>query len=359
MKKNGFILVAFIWAALCLVAWFSPAKATSDAERRPLAQLPDISGESIVSGKFMDEFEDYALDQFPLRDSFRRIKSLTHYYVLGQKDNNGIYIAAGSAAKQEYPLNETSVNYALKRLNYLYETYLSESNVYMAVVPDKGYYLAQESGQLSMDYETLFSMVQEGTPWATQIDLTGALDADCYYRTDTHWRQETLLPAAQVICNALGTGYSQDYTVTTLERPFYGVYYGQAALPMAADTIHLLENDLLLGCTVTNYENGKVTGVYDMDKLESKDLYDVFLSGSAPLLVIDNPAASGDRELIVFRDSFGSSMVPLLVADYSKITVIDTRYIAPEYLGQFVDFHGQDTLMLYSTLLLNSSAALK
>lgn len=359
MKKYGFLLVAAIWASLSLAAWVLPAKESSDAERRPLAQMPEISTEAVISGAFMEDFEDYALDQFPLRDDFRSLKALTHYYVLGQKDNNGIYIADGSAVKQEYPLNESSLHYALNRLNYLYETYLTESSIYMAVVPDKGYYLAQGSGQLAMDYEALFAMVGEGTPWAIQIDLTSALNADCYYRTDTHWRQEMLLPAAQVICDALGVSCPQNYTVTALERPFYGVYYGQAALPMGADTIFLLENDVLLSCTVTNFENGKITGVYDMDKLESRDLYDVFLSGSTALLTIDNPAGSPDKELLVFRDSFGSSMVPLLISDYGKITVIDTRYIAPDYLGQLVDFHGQDTLMLYSTLLLNSSATLK
>ena len=54
----------------------------------------------------MDKFEEFTLDQFPLRDSFRTLKSLFTYNVLQQKDNNGIYIADGYAAKLEYPLNE-------------------------------------------------------------------------------------------------------------------------------------------------------------------------------------------------------------------------------------------------------------
>ena len=28
------------------------------------------------------------------------------------------------------------------------------------------------------------------------VDLTDTLSADCYYKTDTHWRQDKLLPAA-------------------------------------------------------------------------------------------------------------------------------------------------------------------
>ena len=116
---------------------------------------------------------------------------------------------------------------------------------------------------------------------------------------------------------------------------------------------------MLDGCTVYNYENGKTTAVYDLEKLGSKDLYDIYLSGATPLLTIENPAAESGRELIVFRDSFGSSLVPLLVTDYRNVTVVDIRYIASDLLGQFVDFHGQDVLFLYSTLLLNNSGSLK
>ena len=142
-------------------------------------------------------------------------------------------------------------------------------------------------------------------------------------------------------------------------EPFYGVYYGQAALPMAPDALHYLTNDILSGCTVYNYETGKTTQIYDMEKHQSRDLYDIYLSGAAALLEITNPAAETGRELVVFRDSFGSSLVPLLVKDYAKITLVDTRYIAPQLLSQYLSFENQDVLFLYSILILNSSDALK
>ena len=93
-----------LWASLTAAAWFSPTKDLSESERRPLAQTPEISAETLLSGKFMTEFEDFSLDQFPLRDAFRRIKSLFHFNVLNQRDNNDIYIADGFAVKQEYPI---------------------------------------------------------------------------------------------------------------------------------------------------------------------------------------------------------------------------------------------------------------
>ena len=364
MKKIRFLshaAVVAVWLALTVFAWFGTPETISDAERRQLAQMPEITVDSILSGDFMANFEDYTLDQFPARDGFRKIKALFHYSVLHQGDNNGIYIAEDSAAALEYPLNESSVQNATKKFNELYESYLSGSKVFVSVVPDKGFYLAEENGYPAMDYAQLFELVRAGMPWAEYVDITDLLSTSDYYRTDTHWRQEQLLPVAQRLCQALGVSVpeSSAFTQTAVERPFYGVYYGQAALPMASETMYLMESDLLAQCTVYNHETGKTTKVYDEGKLTSRDLYDMYLSGAAALLTIENPNAATDRELIVFRDSFGSSLIPLLIADYKTVTVIDIRYIASSLLADYVDFHGQDVLFLYSTLILNSSNSLK
>ena len=157
-----------------------------------------------------------------------------------------------------------------------------------------------------MDYDRLFAMVEGGMPWASPIRLTDSLSIQDYYRTDTHWRQERLLPAAQVLCQALGVSSPPAGGLHRhpAGKPFYGVYYGQAALPMQPDTMYLLESKLLDECRVYDYETGETTAVYDMTKLDSKDLYDVYLSGARSLLTIENPNAATDRELIVFRDSF-------------------------------------------------------
>lgn len=363
VRSIGFAALVLIWAGLVLFGWFGPAKDISESERRPLAQMPEVKVETVLNGKFMGAFEDYSLDQFPLRDTFRQIKSLFHYYVLNQRDNNDIYIADGFAVKQEYPLNESSVSHALERLNHIYEKYLKDSGsrVFFSVVPDKGYYLGETSGHLTMDYEKLFATAKEQMPWAEYVDITGNLEALDYYRTDTHWRQEKILDAAAKLCEAMGTGYfeSGELTPEQVERPFYGVYYGQAALPMAAEELYVLRNDILDSCTVYDHESGKTGTIYDMEKLTSRDLYDVYLSGAKALLTIENPKAATDRELIVFRDSFGSSLVPLLVKDYARVTLVDIRYIASDLVGNFLEFDGQDVLLLYSTLILNSSNSLK
>lgn len=368
IRALGALALAIIWGVLTVFAWFSPAKESSDSERRLLAQFPDVTTKNILSGKFMTDFEKYTLDQFPMRDGFRQIKAVFHTYGLLQQDNNDIYLTNGYLAKQEYPLDTQEVTAATNRLNWIYENYLKDtgSKIYCAVIPDKGYYLAGPSGHPAMDYNALFSHVESAMPWATHIDLTESLDISNYYYTDTHWRQETLTKTAGVICHALDMSAPApgNFHVNIATGSFYGVYHGQAALPLPAETLRILENENINALQV-GIHNGQsfapvsYQGVYDLDKLTSKEPYDVFLSGPQSLLQIQNPNAKTDRELIIFRDSFGSSIGPLLVADYKTVTLVDIRYLDSRMLGRYLEFNGQDVLFLYSTLVLNSGSILK
>ena len=83
--------------------------------------------------------------------------------------------------------------------------------------------------------------------------------------------------------------------------------------------------------------------------------YDIFVSGATPLITIENPNAKNEKELLLFRDSFGSSLAPLLVENYRKITLIDIRYMSSKLLGEFIDFKDQHVLFLYSTVVLNQN----
>ena len=79
-------------------------------------------------------------------------------------------------------------------MNFVYEKYLKPtgSKVYLSVVPDKNYFIAEKGGYLYMDYESLFRDLREQTGFAEYIDITGQLGITDYYKTDTHWRQEKI-----------------------------------------------------------------------------------------------------------------------------------------------------------------------
>ncbi|MEG1362194.1 MAG: hypothetical protein RSC69_06520, partial [Lachnospiraceae bacterium] len=88
--------------------------------------------------------------------------------------------------------------------------------------------------------------------------------------------------------------------------------------------------------------------------------YDVFLSGPNPIVTITVPKTSSKRELVIFGDSFSSSMAPLLLNTYKKITVIDLRFVSSKYLSNFMSFNSsQEVLFLYNTTVVNNSFMLK
>lgn len=331
------------------------------AERRELKSFPEVSIQSIFSGSFMDSFEDYSLDQFPLRDSFRSLKAFTSLKIMGQKDSNGYYIHDGYIGKLEYPLSDVSLNWAGEVFQGIYDSYLanSDTNIYFSIVPDKNYYLADAAGALYYDYDELYSRMYDMLPWAQTVDIREYLSLEDYYKTDTHWRQECLTDVANALAVAMGAELPDSYETVDLDQPFKGVYYSQLGLELDTEQLSYLTNDIIDDFSVYNHEKKQRMPVYNISKANSRDPYEMFLSGAVSLISITNPNAETDRELVIFRDSFGSAISPLLAQGYAKTTIVDLRYIQPAYLGNFINFENQDVLFLYSSLVLNSSSALK
>ncbi len=343
-------LMAALLFGISLWCLFGEKPDYSDSERRLLAAFPDITLDAIISGEFAGDFEDYAVDRFPARDTWRSIKAYTRLGLFLQKDNNGLYQKDGYLSKLEYPMDPKMADHAIRLFTKIKEKYLTNNAIYFSMIPDKNCYLAD----LSIDYTAFETYMADGLPFAENISIADLLAAEDYYKTDTHWRQEQITDVADRLATAMETALSGNYEKTTLETPFNGVYVGQSALICQPDTITYLTNETIDGFSV---EGAK--GVYDLSLAGGKDPYELFLSGNQPIITIQNPANASGKRLILFRDSFGSSMAPLLAEGYSETVLVDLRYVSTDMLGQFVDFENADVLFLYSTLLLNSSLGMK
>lgn len=355
-----FILILLTFLILGLV---HPDQSISESERRLLAQFPSFKTEHVISGKFMKEFGQYVADQFPYREQFRSLKALVHYNVFRQAENNGIYLVEDTVSRLEYPLKEDSVIRFAERINRIFEMYLKDNpNVFYTVVPDKNYFLAEANGFPAMDYDALLNLLKQDLPSSmTYIDIFDTLSIDKYYRTDTHWKNEQLKDTVTRIAIQMGfqDRLSYDYNIQTLTEAFQGVYYGQAALPLKPDTIKYIDNDTIRAAVVTDLDKNITGGVYYKEYQKELDTYAFFLNGSSSLITVDNPHASVNKELILFRDSFGSAIAPWLIEAYSKITIVDIRYILPETLRNLISFKDADVLFLYSTAVINNSETLK
>ncbi len=325
-------------------------------ERRHLKQFPEVSVSSIIDGSWFSNFETYTLEQFPFRQLFRTMKAKVQYQVFRKLDNNDLFIKENQIFKIEYPLDEKSIDRFIKKINDIVDMNFKDMNIYYAIIPDKNYYL-HDSKYLKMDYDKLYDMVKRGLSKFHYIELRDLLSLEDYYNTDTHWKQEKLIDVASRIEKSMtGSVSSHQYQKVTYE-PFYGVYYGQAALGGIGEVLTYLYNDTIKQAYV---ENGtSFHQVYDLEKLGGMDSYNVFLSGSNPLVTIENKKNNSGKELLIFRDSFASSLTPLLLEKYSKITLVDLRYMPSSQLQDLIIENQTDILFLYSTMIINQSAMLK
>lgn len=351
--KNKIITISFI---VVLFGLFFTNLIVKDidvsiSERRKLAKFPEFSMKNILDGKWTEGFEDYTQDQFVGRDFFKNIKSFWSINIFRQKDNNKMFEKDGALYKMEYPLSETNVRKNAEKIKNVYDQYLSNKKVYFSIIPEKNYYLNDE--HLLMDYNKIEEIMKTNLESFEYINIFNELKLEDYYKTDIHWRQENLLNVAKKISKSMGEEISNvDFEKENVGM-FYGTYYGQIASNIKPDDMFILTNDMIKTSTTYNFETQKEGDVYD--RKESNDKYDIYLSGPTPIIKITNENAKSDKELLLFRDSFGSSLAPLLLENYKTITLIDLRYISSKILDKFLEFENQDVLFIYSSLILNQN----
>lgn len=362
-KKNIAVvcLTGILMFGFSLWSVVKPSEEVSLSERRPLKQFPKIQKETVLSGSFMKEFEEYASDQFPLRETFRRLYADVSMEIFRKTDMDGLYLRDDMAIAKEYPLNESSLDHAVEVFRRIYETNLKgkSGEIYLSIIPDKNYFLREDTSVLSMDYDYFFQKIQEELPYMKYIDCTPLLTLEDYYKTDPHWRQERIEDVASLYATAMGTSVKPRCDVMPMQESFRGTYAGQAARELPSEKMYYLTNEVIQHCQVYDGENQRPMEMYDEEKARGRDPYEGYLSGSLSYVTIENPAAKSGKELIIFRDSFASAIAPLLAEGYSKITLLDIRYLPSYSLQSLVDFEDKDILFLYSTSVLNHSETLK
>ena len=329
-----------------------PDKSISNTERRTLANYPELK----LTNEYITKVDKYLLDHFPYRDTFRSIKAKFNYNILNKLDNNDIYLKDNYIFKSNYPTNNKSINNFINKSNKILNNLTPNNNTYIMVIPDKNYYL-KENNFLTIDYNHIYNQID--TLGITPIDIRNILELNDYYETDTHWRQENLFKVVEYMDTIMNFNYIKyQYNKNTFNY-FYGVYYGESAINRNPEELTYLTNNILTNATVKYLENNNLTSIYNLDKLTSLDSYEVYLDGASSYIEITNPSSTTSKELVIFRDSFASSITPLLIPYYSKITLIDNRYINSTNFSKLIKFTNQDIILMYSTLIINNSSSLK
>ena len=337
-----------------------PDKEFSEQENRYLAQLPSVDfGElnaigksgNFFTGEFMEDFEDYIVDQFPLRDQWIQLKARCEK-LLGKQENNGVYLGTDDQTLFAQYTPPADLADRVAHVNKLAEAV--EVPVYFALIPDKSFVWANRlpgNAPLVDDGSTLAQAGQLTSDEVNWIDLSGALEGDdVFYRTDHHWSTMGAYQGYLALAEAMnGSVTILDYEPTLVSDSFYGTTWSSSGAGwVAPDEMYtwVPETDNI---TVTGYPTGTpVPGeLYAEEKLEVKDKYSMFLGGNQPLCVISNSQAQG-RKLLVIRDSYADSLAPFLSLDYQEVHLFDLRYNRTP-ISMYVEEHGIDqVLVLYS-----------
>ena len=274
-------------------------------------------------------------------------------------DENGMLNIDGAYIEADESYNASSVENFAAKLVDLRSKYFPENDVYYVTIPEKSYFVRNYTVEY-LNHDTITGYLSENLfDWKT-VDISKTLTLEDYYTTDRHWRQEKLMPTVKALGEMMGFTVNTD-TESFEQHSLEGFTgdYKNAVSDIPAETLVWLSGEYTDGAVVDNFQDDKVTTVYDESKLQGKVPYDVFLSGATPLTVITNPKAAKERELVIFRDSYGSSIAPLMIEAYSKITLVDLRYMSSDLLGDYVDFTDAEVLFLMSDKIVNNSIMLK
>lgn len=406
-KKIMISVVFSVPAVLAVFSVLKPDQVISASEKRRLALCPKLTASAFMDGSYMKQLEVYLEDQFAFRDWFRGVKAETETTILGISDAVGYYKYGSGIYKLEMDMNEKNIIRAAENFSWIANAYFPETDVYYAVIPDKNYYVDDAAGYPRMDYDRLEVLMAENMPGAQNISLFESLSTESYYKSDPHWRQECILNTAETLLEAMEGGAdgaaeteklavqsnpaaetvnlelqknlvsekepenvdgrqqeqeSTDWVQKTASPEFVGSYAGASAFFTQPETLYYLTNDVIESAVVYDYEKQDTVSIYSWEKLEEGiDPYDFFLWGARALLTIKNPSAKEDgRKLLLFRDSFGSSIAPLLLQEYAEVTLIDLRYVTMDYAaGLLGETDYDDVLFLYSGTLLNHSDSMR
>lgn len=360
------LCIGVISMSVCLLV--SPKKEFSENENRYLAKFPSFSAKALLSGEYTDSLGDWLADHFPQRDFFVGLKSGAEI-AGGRKEINHVYIAQDDYLIEAYakPQNTERITDTLVRFYEKIDT--ANIDVHLMLVPT--------AVTIYNDKLPTYAPASDQMATAADIyDATGIPAIDCtdrlfdsvsagqlYYRTDHHWTTLGAYYGYLAYCDAKNmTPVSLDaLTQETVTEEFAGTLYSKVndySHPKDAITIYTNPADDL---TVTYADTGEVANsLYNLDYVNEKDKYSLFLNNIHPLVEIENRTADSQDALLLIKDSYANSMVPFLAHHYRKIYVLDTRYYR-DGPSSFLEAHRDitDVLLLYNMNTLDGDTGIR
>jgi len=345
-----------------------PAPDRIAGERRPAEPIPDTSVSNIVDGSWTQSFNDYAADNFVFREQLRTVRAFMTFHVFRQSDSDGLFLHNGHIGRF-MTMSEAQYYSTGLQLRSIFDFLNDDSdrNFFFAVIPCKSWYTPYR--HMGINANRAMEMMREAMPDVTHIDISNSLTLEDFYRTDWHWDQTRLWGVMDTLARYMNFTVPEQPPIHDFGS-WRGGYYGQLALPMRSDRMrvhampehisaHFMTNQGIRRGPIYWENRFHVTDDYGNRIRMHEDPYDIFLRGVEPVVWLRTGANTG-RNLYVFRDSFGSSIAPLLALTeyYDEVILIDLRLTRGGFLSDpdmFTFSENADILFLYSTQIMNSA----
>ena len=365
MKKTTSALMGTVFLVILMAVFIAniiiPDKKNSDEENRVLQQLPSFSVSAYKEGRFESKIEDYASDQFILRNGFIRLKTAADT-ALGGLESNGVYRCRDSYLMEDITVptkdvkeSNTSALTAFKEANPDLKMYFLLAPNAANILSDKlpiAVSTANQNKYMDDFFETVESL------GITPIDVRDTFkeakkDTQLYYRTDHHWTTDGAYLAFEQVNSVMELGNKVTYTDYAVKNDFRGTLASKSGFVNGMDDaikIYLPAEDS------EGYENSviyysdtkeKTTQFYQVDSLDTKDAYTVFGGSNHPMYTVRTPLDT-DRHLLLIKDSYANSMVPFLSHCFSEIVVVDPRYFYDNIQDVISSESVTDVLFLYN-----------
>lgn len=344
-----------------------PPKGFSESENRYLQKKPEFRWDVMLDGSFGEKYEAYLSDQFPGRDGLVAVKTLTER-MIGRADTNGVYFGKDGYLIEKYDKedidskllerNLKTLAGALKRMEAAYGT----GHVRVMLVPGASQILKEklplfaepyDEGEMTAELKKEWDCLELTVP--AERELWNHRDEAVYYRTDHHWTSLGAYYGYAAWMESMGMEPwgEEQFDISVVSFGFLGTLQAKVQGNRKPDEIALYLPKEAVSYQVEYDGSGEWNeGIYNLDALETRDQYSVFLDGNHGLTRIRNLTEAGREErqgkkLLIIKDSYAHSFAPFAVNHFEETLMVDLRYFNAEVEAFAAEEGVTDILVLY------------
>ena len=341
-----------------IINLFSKDREFSESENRVLASFPKLTLSSIADGSFMKGFETYMADQFVFRD---RIISMKTYCdrLTGKREENGVYIGEnGFLIEKQSAYSKKKVKALTSSINAFMKKYPDIEKM-VAISPNASYIYADKLPkgiEMHNQFTELTAIMKrlKGENY-TFLNVSKALDSvtdkhQVFYKTDHHWTTRGAYATFRVLTDKWGLKRSAvKYQFLTVSSEFEGTLASKTGIHDIQDKVEICVPKNSKGSYVVTYESAdrKTASLFEPEKIQQKNKYEVFLGGNYDKVVIDT-VSSSKNTLLIIKDSYANCMIPMLTPYFTRIVVVDPRYMTESIHTVMDEYNFTHALFLYN-----------